>query len=62
MNTIRMLYIAIVKRTAVWTENQGSWSRADQLHVASSFLQCSENIECTITEARCNSFNLAWAN
>ena len=62
MNTICMLYIAIVKRTAVCTENQGSWSQADQLHVLSSFLQWSGNIESTITEARCYSSNLPQAN
>ena len=39
----------IVKRSPGCTENQGSWPRADQQHVASLFLQESKNIECKIT-------------
>ena len=51
-----VVYVAIVKRSAGCTENQGSWPRVNQQHVYLN-LQRSGNIECATTGANCYSSN-----
>ena len=48
--------VVIVKRTAGCTENQANWLWANRQHLY-FFSKAHGNSECTITRARCYSFN-----